>query len=497
MSSAPPSRFVTRLVITILLTVTNVIGAAVVYALAAWVVPLPGVHDVRIELLNLAVLAGYVPAAVLVGTWLGLRRYRRLDRWIVEDRPATDAEKRALLAAPQWFAWLHMALWGAAALVFGAVNAPSHVGRAALIMWIVFLTGLTVSALAFLIVERRLRRVNRAALATGLPARRRSRHVAARFGMAWLLSTGAASGGLVMAGLMAVVLGPGATTHVQLGVTMMALGAVVILVGGLTTFLTAQTTADPIRAMRSALTAVGRGRFDIRVAIDDATEIGELQAGFNDMVAGLREREQLRDLFGRHVGVDVAREALTTGVRLGGEVRDVTVLFVDVMGSTTMATELDPDQVVALLNRFFDVVIDVIHEHDGWINKFEGDAALAIWGAPVAVEERNTRALAAARVLAGRLRAEVPEIAAGVGLSGGRVVCGNVGSADRYEYTVIGDAVNEAARLTSVAKEHPERCVANAALLADAGDETAYWAEREPVTVRGRPTPTRIAVPRL
>jgi adenylate cyclase len=295
---------------------------------------------------------------------------------------------------------------------------------------------------------------------------------------------------------MTIVLGEDGTSFTQSGVTMMALGGVIIGVGGLATMLTAQTTADPIRGLRAGFARVGKGKLDAHVPIDDATEIGELQAGFNDMVAGLREREQLRDLFGRHVGVDVAREALATGVRLGGEIRDVTVLFVDVMGSTTMATELDPDQVVRLLNRFFDVVIDVIHEHDGWINKFEGDAALAIWGAPVAVEQRNARALAAARVLATRLRTEVPEIAAGVGISGGPVVCGNVGSADRYEYTVIGDPVNEAARLTSIAKEHPERCVANAMLLADGGDEAAYWVEREAITVRGRPTPTRIAVPR-
>ncbi|HSX66993.1 adenylate/guanylate cyclase domain-containing protein [Nocardioides sp.] len=490
-----PRRVAMRVVIAVLLFVTNVIGAAVVYALAAWVVPLPGDDENRVRLLNLAVLAVYVPVAIVVGTWVGVRRQRRNDAWLVEKRPATDREKLALLRTPQWFGWLHVVLWGIAALLFGAVNAPNHVGRAALVTVIVALTGVTVASLAFLIVERRLRSYNRAAFVTGLPPRRRSRHVSARVAMAWLLGTGAAAGGLMLAGLMTIVLGDDGTSFTQSGLTMLALGGVIIGVGGLTTMLSARATADPIRSLREGIERVGKGRLDTDVPIDDATEIGELQAGFNDMVAGLREREQLRDLFGRHVGADVAREALATGVRLGGEVREVTVLFVDVMGSTTMATELDPTEVVGLLNRFFDVVIDVVHQHDGWINKFEGDAALAIWGAPVEVDERNARALAAARVLAQRLHEEVPEIAAGVGISGGRVVCGNVGSADRYEYTVIGDAVNEAARLTSVAKEHPERCVANAALLADAGAEAAYWTERKPITVRGRAAATRIAVP--
>lgn len=495
MARAPRRRAI-RFVIALLLTITNLGGAAVVFALAAFVVPLPGGDETRVRLLNLAVLAAYVPTAVVLGTLWGVRRQRRLDAWLVEQRPATDREKRALLRTPQAYAWMHLTLWGFASALFGVINVPSNAGRAALVTVIVAITGVTVASLSFLIVERRIRPITRAALETGLPSRHKAGHVSIRVTMAWLLGTGAAAIGLMLAGLTAIVLGDDATSFDQLGATMISLGAVIVVVGGLVTFLAARATADPIRALRSGFARVERGKLDTWVAIDDGTEIGELQAGFNDMVAGLREREQLRDLFGRHVGVDVARAALTTGVRLGGEVREVTVLFVDVMGSTTLATELDPDQVVTLLNRFFDVVIDVIHEHDGWINKFEGDAALAIWGAPVEVEERNRRALTAARVLAARLRAEVPEIAAGVGISGGPVVCGNVGSADRYEYTVIGDAVNEAARLTSVAKEHPERCVANALLLADAGEEAAHWVEREPVIVRGRAAETRIAVPR-
>ncbi len=494
MARAPRRRAI-RFVIAVLLTITNLGGAAVVFALAAFVVPLPGGDDTRVRLLNLAVLTAYVPTAVVVGTIWGVRRQGRVDRWLLEGRPATDREKVALLRTPRFYAWMHLTLWGFASALFGIINVPSHAGRAALVVVIVAITGITVASLSFLIVERRIRPITRAALETGLPTKHKVGHVSVRVTMAWLLGTGAAAIGLMLSGLMAIVLGSGATSFDQLGATMISLGAVIILVGGLVTFLAARATADPIRALREGFARVGRGKLDTGVAIDDGTEIGELQAGFNAMVEGLREREQLHDLFGRHVGVDVAREALANGVKLGGEVREVTVLFVDVMGSTTMATELDPTEVVGLLNRFFDTVIDVVHQHGGWINKFEGDAALAIWGAPMAVEQRDAQALAAARVLAARLRAEVPEIAAGIGVSGGPVVCGNVGSADRYEYTVIGDAVNEAARLTSVAKEHPERCVANAALLAGAPAEQGSWVEREPVVLRGRGLPTRLAVP--
>jgi adenylate cyclase len=340
----PPRRRAIRFVIAVLLTITNLAGAAVVFLLAAFVVPLPGGGDNQVRLLNLAVLAAYVPAAVVVGTFWGVRRQRHIDWWLVEKRPATDREKRALLRTPDFYAWMHLALWGFASLLFGAINVPSNVGRAALVVAIVAITGVTVAALSFLIVERRIRPITRAALETGLPERRKAGHVSVRVTMAWLLGTGAATTGLILSGLMAIVLGADATSFDQLGATMISLGAVIILVGGLVTFLAARATADPILALRTGFARVGRGRLDTWVAIDDGTEIGELQAGFNDMVAGLREREQLRDLFGRHVGVDVAREALANGVRLGGEIREVTVLFVDVMGSTTMATELDPDR---------------------------------------------------------------------------------------------------------------------------------------------------------
>jgi len=173
------------------------------------------------------------------------------------------------------------------------------------------------------------------------------------------------------------------------------------------------------------------------------------------------------------------------------------VLFVDLVGSTALAARRPPTEVVALLNRFFSVVVDVVEEHGGWINKFEGDAALAVFGAPVEHPDPAGGALAAARVLAGRLPVEVPEVAVGIGVSAGDAVAGNVGSMRRFEYTVIGDPVNEAARLTEFSKRLPGRLCASARSvgLADAA-EAAHWALGEEEQLRGRTSPTRIAVPR-
>ncbi|GAA3192860.1 hypothetical protein GCM10020255_093070 [Rhodococcus baikonurensis] len=143
---------------------------------------------------------------------------------------------------------------------------------------------------------------------------------------------------------------------------------------------------------------------------------------------GLRERERIRDLFGRHVGHEVAANAVRRNPELGGEERDVAVLFVDVIGSTTIAATNSPTAVVALLNRFFDVIVDEVDAHGGFVNKFEGDAALAIFGAPTTLDDHAGSALAAARKIQQRLRAEVPEVSAGIGVAAGIAVAGNVGA---------------------------------------------------------------------
>jgi len=130
--------------------------------------------------------------------------------------------------------------------------------------------------------------------------------------------------------------------------------------------LLARSLALPLRSVRDALARVERGDLSADVRVDDGSEVGVLQAGFNSMVAGLREREQLRDLFGRHVGEHVATSAIERGHELGGELRQAAVMFVDVIGSTSLAAERAPDDVVQLLNRFFGIVVDVAQEHDGW-----------------------------------------------------------------------------------------------------------------------------------
>jgi adenylate cyclase len=175
------------------------------------------------------------------------------------------------------------------------------------------------------------------------------------------------------------------------------------------------------------------------------------------------------------------------------------VLFVDLVGSTAMAQRLPPQEVVAMLNEVFGCVVRCTTAEGGWVNKFEGDAALCVFGPPSNEPGHETAALRAARSLheaLEALRSGHPDLDAGIGVSTGRVVAGNVGSEDRYEYTVIGDPVNEAARLTEQAKVVAERVLASrSTVLAADPDEEARWRRHGAFALRGRAAPTEAYVP--
>jgi adenylate cyclase len=141
-------------------------------------------------------------------------------------------------------------------------------------------------------------------------------------------------------------------------------------------------------------------------------------------------------------------------------------------------------------------VVEVIETHGGWVNKFEGDAALCVFGAPADQPEAAARARAAGRELGLRLGRELPELGAGIGVSAGPAVAGNVGAERRLEYTVVGDPVNEAARLSELAKKLPGGVLASEAALSRASaDEVGQWHLGEETVLRGRTAATRLAAP--
>jgi adenylate cyclase len=481
-----------QVLLTAAIAIANVIGAMAVFILATFVIPGPKPAHV---LLNLLVAGAYTAAAVIVGVVWGTRRVIRRAAWAFEERPPDADEQRATLRLPLVLVEVQAAFWAPAVVIFTTLNGLFDDRLVLIVALTVSMGGIVTCANAYLLSEFALRPLAARALAAGPPERLPVPGVRARVILAWMLGSGVPVLGIVFVAI-AKLAGETASAT-RLSITMLALGGVVLVFGLLVVELAARANADPIRALRLAVAEVERGRLDVEVPIYDGTEIGLLQAGFNRMAAGLRERERIRDLFGRHVGEDVARAALEGEIELGGEVRDVAVLFVDIVGSTTLAATRPPSAVVALLNRFFAVVVDVVAEHGGLINKFEGDAALAVFGAPMTLPDAAGQALAVARTIAARLPGEVPELEAGIGVAAGAAVAGNIGEERRYEYTVIGDPVNEGARLCEYAKTLPGHIAASGAAVARAAAaEREHWELGEEVVLRGRAAATQIAVPR-
>jgi adenylate cyclase len=190
-------------------------------------------------------------------------------------------------------------------------------------------------------------------------------------------------------------------------------------------------------------------------------EIEDLAHGFNDMVDGLRERDKLRSTLGKYMTQTVMEHLLAGKVQLGGETLPVTILFSDIRSFTTISEKMDAQAVVELLNRYFTRMVQILIEEDGVVDKYIGDAIMAVFGAPVPKPDDAVRAVRAAVRMRDALAdlnrelvvAGFPELRAGIGVHSGRVVAGNIGSEARMEYTVIGDAVNLASRLESSTKE--------------------------------------------
>jgi len=477
----------------------NAGGIAVVVAFAVFALPKPDdVAGTDVVLVNLIAGALYAPVAVAVGVSWGRRLLEGgnegISAWLEEDQVPNSAQRLRVLRGPLRIMFVQIVLWGLATVIFALLNATYSPLLALGVGMTVALGGLTTSAAAYVLAELALRPVASRALAAGPVDRRRVPGVGSRWLLAWALGTGVPIVGLMAVGIVALT-----DVHIDemtLATTIVVVGTISLVFGYLVSALAAFATVHPIASIRQGLERVGEGDFTAAVPVWDSTEMGLLQSGFNEMAAGLRERERIRDLFGRQVGREAAVKALAVDdLQLGGEVCEVAVLFVDVIGSTALAASRRPEEVVELLNRFFAEVVDVVERNGGWINKFEGDAALAIYGAPAPLEDRHSAVLLAARELDVRLRAKVPELPAAIGVASGTVVAGHVGAESRFEYTVIGDPVNEAARLTELAKQHPSRVAASGATLAAAQAEARNWALDGAVKLRGRSEETELAHP--
>jgi adenylate cyclase len=472
----------------------NLIGIGVALILVIVAVPVPSVFDDAPLWVSLVAVPAYILTALLIGTFTITRGTVRALRWATEQRTPTDVDGRNTFMAPWRVAVGHLTLWGLGTVLTAVLYGMANTMFIPRFLVAVGFCGLLVSTGSYLLTEFALRPVAAQALEAGPPPRRLAPGIMGRTIMVWLLGSGVPVVGIGLMAIFEMVLKN--LTQTQFAVGVLIISAATLIFGFMLMWILAWLTATPVRVVRSALQRVERGDLRGDLVVFDGTELGELQRGFNKMVDGLRERERVRDLFGRHVGREVALAAEKEKPKLGGEERHVAVVFIDIIGSTQLVTSRPPSEVVKLLNRFFTVVVEEVDRHRGLVNKFEGDASLAIFGAPNHLESPEDAALAAARAMADRLIGEMSECQAGIGVAAGQVVAGNVGSKERFEYTVIGEPVNQAARLCELAKDHPGRLLASSDTLDGASEsERDRWTLGDEVTLRGYDEPTRLASP--
>jgi adenylate cyclase len=282
----------------------------------------------------------------------------------------------------------------------------------------------------------------------------------------------------------------------DLAIVTLIAAAVATTVSLVLTLLLSDSITAPITELRAASARVGEGDFGVRVPVMTTDETGDLARSFNAMTAGLAERERIREAFGTYVDREVAEHILREGTSLAGEEVEVTMMFIDVRDFTGFAEQASATKVVATINRLFERAVPVIHDHNGHVDKFVGDGLLAVFGAPRRQEDHADQALAAAleieRVVAEEFAGEL-EI--GIGLNSGTVVAGNVGGAGRLEFSVIGDAVNTAARVEAATRQTGDTILIAERTRRLLRSEPVTLEERSGVTLKGKTEPVRLYAP--
>jgi len=238
--------------------------------------------------------------------------------------------------------------------------------------------------------------------------------------------------------------------------------AVGLVAGVITAILVARAIVGPLQVLQEAMGRVEKNELNTRIVVTTNDELGYLSERFNAMTDGLRQGERLRKLFGLYVSAEVAQLAVKTGAGLGGTLVNCSVMFSDIRDFTTLSEQIPPGQLVELINRYMTAMVSVIVHHGGVITRFGGDSILAVFGTPLnPMNDHADRAVRTAIEMRKALAtfnqeaatARLPALESGIGIASGPAIAGNVGGKERIEYTVMGDAVNLAARLEDKTKE--------------------------------------------
>jgi len=225
-------------------------------------------------------------------------------------------------------------------------------------------------------------------------------------------------------------------------------------------FFFGRSITTPIIRLVAATKQIIQGNYRVNIKPTTRDEIGELTFSFIEMGKGLEEREKIKNAFGKFVNKDIAEAAMRDELRLGGERKNVAIFFSDIRSFTAISENLEPEEVVEFLNVYMTRMVKCVEQHFGVVDKFIGDAIMAVWGTPISSGNDTENAINASLLMRKELMAfnkdrggpRKPIIKIGCGINSGPVLAGQIGSEDRMEYTVIGDAVNLASRIESLNK---------------------------------------------
>ena len=247
----------------------------------------------------------------------------------------------------------------------------------------------------------------------------------------------------------------------------------------------ARSVSAPVKALTKGVEAIRSGDLSRRVQSKSSGEIGHLGSAFNEMAEGLQEKEQVRNLLGKVVSEEIASELLTNQIELGGEEKEITVLFCDIRNFTAICEAIAPQKVLTRLNSFFSEASKIIESHQGVIDKYMGDALMALFGAPIKHGNEENRAVGVALEMREKIHHAMTEqdqleepLKFGIGIASGQTLVGNMGSENRLNYSVIGDGVNVAARLESLTKFYEIPVLVNERVAINANQYTFRWIDR-------------------
>ena len=472
----------------------NAAGAAAVYLYFSYVDPWGGRPQPNAET---AFLLFTVITSVLlvVTTLLGNRWTRPVHRWSLRLRagkPASEvpvAIRRRVLNAALMIGLLSLGAWFAAGLfylvVLGGWYGIGTFETLRIFLTIVLVGGPVASALAFLVSEYHWRREIPLFFPDGdlertgvlrLPIR-------VRLLVTFLLTS-------ILPLLLTIMLDLSLKRRVPetlAGVWLEFVRAQLFLVGitavASTTmaFLVARFIHRPIQALRHGMAEVAAGDLTARVPVRSTDELGELNKHFNSMVEQLRLAGQARELFGRYVSPAVARQALERGGILDSTVVRATAMFVDLRGFTAMAQRADVKDVVRVLNAFYATVERVCERESGVVTQFLGDGVVVVFGGPLRpADDHARRAVRAAISVQWGLMNHpalpgLGRLQAGIGICTGDMVAGNIRANERVVYTIVGDAVNQAARLQVKTRDVGAPILVTASTRDVLGDSDGVW----------------------